>query len=88
MIQMKKILKDKTGLTYGYLYVKCRGEDYVDENGKVHVMWICDCHLCGKKDVLINGRGLKEKRGVKSCGCLHAIVNNDFKKLYINTYKI
>jgi hypothetical protein len=59
-------LKDLTGIRFGKLTVRCRGENYVSPSGSMSPRWICDCD-CGKQS-LIQGATLASGRS-RSCGC-------------------
>lgn len=58
---------DLTGQKFGMLTVICRAQDYVQENGRHRVMWLCECE-CGNTKV-IKGDSLKSG-AIRSCGCL------------------
>jgi hypothetical protein len=66
-------IKDRTGKTYGYLYVKriaTREETPKKEYGGAY--WICDCLKCGRTNICIRGDYL-ENGDTKSCGCITSI---------------
>ena len=58
--------KDLTGQRFGRLVVRERGPDYVQENGRKRIRWICECD-CGNIYVA-DGDHLKQG-DIYSCGC-------------------
>lgn len=63
----KNLLDDLTGMTFGYLTVIERADDYITPlNGKVYVQWLCKC-ICGK-ETIVTSSNLKSGSTV-SCGC-------------------
>lgn len=76
-VNLKSVLKDLTGKTFGRLTVLARAEN----NGRV-VMWSCYC-ACGNKTTV---RGINLKCGTtKSCGCLQ---KESITKLGMSSTKI
>lgn len=64
---------NELGNTYGYLTVIDRGPDYIYENGKKEVQWVCRCK-CGNITT-VRGHALRTGH-TRSCGCLAKERNN------------
>jgi hypothetical protein len=69
---MVKVKEDLTGKTFGRLTVICQAEDYVDSKGQHYAQWFCGCSCEEHKQVVVRATDLKrkDKRAVRSCGCL------------------
>lgn len=65
----KRTLIDITGNRYGKLVVVERAENYIQENGHVLAMWLCQCG-CGNKRIIPSY--LLRYGKIKSCGCVRA----------------
>lgn len=77
-------LQDLTGKKFGMLTVIKRTDDYIQENGRRRVMWLCRCD-CGN-EVIVYGDNLKCNK-TKSCGCLQRQVASKRLKKY-NKYDL
>ena len=79
-------IKDRTGKTYGYLYVKriaTSEESPQKEYGGAY--WICDCLKCGRTNVCIRGDYL-ENGNTKSCGCLVSVNESQIAQMLNNLH--
>jgi len=75
---------DLTNNKYGRLLVIERAENKILKNGKILVMWVCQCE-CGNS-AKVQGRCLRDKTTF-SCGCLNeSIIASELKYLYVNNY--
>lgn len=65
---MVKVKNDLTGKVFGKLTVLKQAEDYVNNKGIHHAMWLCQC-VCGNKTIVL-GTDLtrKDKKHIVSCG--------------------
>ena len=45
-------------------------EDYIGPKGNHRAQWLCECSCDKKNQVVVRGSKLRDKNGVKSCGCL------------------
>jgi hypothetical protein len=75
-----KVYDDLSGSKFNQLTVLRRVENYVDANGRSHVMYECMCD-CGK---VITTRATSLKSGhTKSCGCSkrNALLNKNLEDL-------
>lgn len=75
-------LNDLTGIKFGRLTVKERGEDQISPSGRHRVMWDCICD-CGNKvsvhtDNLTNGKS-------NSCGCIRKEMMSKKQKTHGDT---
>lgn len=80
---LKREAFDRTGLSYGWLFVLCRGED--DKRGEVR--WRCRCK-CGR-EVLVLASSLAAGRTI-SCGCYRVeqvALKNKQRRLAVPGYK-
>ena len=83
------VVEDLTDMTFNHLKVVERGDDYIQNNGKHRVMWLCKCDCGNPELVAVRGDSLKNGH-IKSCGCIHDKRSVDLgksRKKY-NTYDL
>ena len=79
----KAKIKDRTGKTYGFLYVNrlaTTKEIIQKQKNKKGTYWNCTCLKCGKENVIVFGDYL-ENGDTKSCGCINSINESKIAKL-------
>lgn len=69
---MVKVKESLTGQQFGLLTVLCQAEDYIDKKGNNYAQWLCECSCEERNRVIVRATDLKrkDKRAVRSCGCL------------------
>lgn len=67
-------IKDRTGKTYGFLYVNrlANAQELELQRKRDGTYWNCTCLKCGRKNVIVFGDYL-ENGDTKSCGCLTSL---------------
>lgn len=90
-IRIQKIkqanIKDRTGQTYGFLYVKrIATQEETPKKKYRRTYWICDCLRCGRKDICVCGDYL-ENGDTKSCGCITSMNESKIAQI-LDNFKI
>ena len=69
---MVKVKKDLTGQQFGLLTVLHQAEDYIDKKENHYAQWLCECSCKEHNKIVVRATDLKrkDKRAVRSCGCL------------------
>ena len=67
-------IKDRTGKTYGFLYVNrlANAQELELQRKRDGTYWNCTCLKCGRKNIIVFGDYL-ENGDTKSCGCLTSL---------------